>query len=215
MRVAEVRPGMKGFGRSVFLGTAIQQFDVEVVSILHNFNPKGDVILIRCHGQGLEHSEAIAGMSGSPIYLYDDTGKARMIGAFAYGWPLQKDPLAGVQPIEYMLKLPVGMPATPPATQPSNANVSLNTTWKLSDCVMLPGMSKPPAGYPLGAWDKFVPPTNLSSGSSFGLQPLATPLMVSGMSPALLAEIDAGVSRRRTDADAGRRRGVCGATHQS
>ena len=28
-----------------------------------------------------------------------------MIGAFAYGWPLMKDPVGGVQPIEYMLEL--------------------------------------------------------------------------------------------------------------
>ena len=33
-------------------------------------------------------------------------GTHRMIGAFAYGWPLTKDPVAGVQPIEYMLTLP-------------------------------------------------------------------------------------------------------------
>ena len=30
MRVAEVRPGMKGYGLSVFSGTKIEPFDVEV-----------------------------------------------------------------------------------------------------------------------------------------------------------------------------------------
>src|SRR5579871_5577775 len=47
MRVSEVRPGMTGYGLTVFKGDAIERFDVEVVSILHNFNPKGDVVLIR------------------------------------------------------------------------------------------------------------------------------------------------------------------------
>src|SRR3954462_8580619 len=47
-------------------------------------------------------------MSGSPIYLKDDQGRVRMCGAFAYGWPLTKDPVGGVQPIEYMLALPEG-----------------------------------------------------------------------------------------------------------
>jgi hypothetical protein len=117
MRVSEVRPGMTGYGLSVFQGTKIERFDVEVVSILKNFNPKYDVILIRCHGANLEHTGAIAGMSGSPIYLRDDAGRDRMIGAFAYGWPLQKDPVAGVQPIEYMLRLPEAK-GTAPATQP-------------------------------------------------------------------------------------------------
>src|SRR5271170_7794013 len=106
MRVSEVRPGMTGYGLSVFQGTKIERFDVEVVSVLKNFNPKYDVILIRCSGQNLEHTGPIAGMSGSPIYLHDDAGRDRMIGAFAYGWPQQKDPIAGVQPVEYMLNLP-------------------------------------------------------------------------------------------------------------
>ena len=50
MRVSEVRPGMKGYGLSVFYGTKIEKFDVEVVSILKNFNPKCDVVLITCKG---------------------------------------------------------------------------------------------------------------------------------------------------------------------
>src|ERR1700709_109523 len=44
MRVSEVRPGMKGYGVSVFYGTKLERFDVEVVSILKNFNPKTDVV---------------------------------------------------------------------------------------------------------------------------------------------------------------------------
>ena len=110
MRVSEVKVGMKGYGLSVFRGTKIERFDVEVLSILQNFNPKYDVVLITCTGANLEHTGAIAGMSGSPIYLRDEAGRERMIGAFAYGWPLAKDPIAGVQPIEYMLKLPTTDP---------------------------------------------------------------------------------------------------------
>src|SRR5437763_161052 len=110
MRISEVKPGMKGYGLSVFSGTKIEKFDVEVVSVLKNFNPKYDVVLINCKGQNLEHTGAIAGMSGSPVFLKDDQGRDRMIGAFAYGWPLTKDPMAGVQPIEYMLTLPLEKP---------------------------------------------------------------------------------------------------------
>src|SRR5690349_19428702 len=74
MRVAEVKPGMKGYGLSVFKGTEIERFDCEVISVLRNFNPKGDVVLIRCSGKNLEHTGAVAGMSGSPIFLKDDAG---------------------------------------------------------------------------------------------------------------------------------------------
>src|SRR4051812_22007436 len=103
MRVSDVREGMTGYGLSVFKGTQIERFDVKVLSVLKNFNPKYDVVLISCKGANLEHTGPIAGMSGSPIFLKCADGKDRMLGAFAYGWPLMKDPVAGVQPIEYML----------------------------------------------------------------------------------------------------------------
>src|SRR5213075_2084279 len=106
MRVSEIKPGMKGYGLSVFRGTKIERFDAEVISILRNFNPKLNVILVRLSGQNLEHTGGIAGMSGSPIYLKDEEGRERLAGAFAYGWPMGKDPVGGVQPIEYMLALP-------------------------------------------------------------------------------------------------------------
>src|SRR5687768_11821666 len=66
MRVSEVRPGMKGYGLSVFMGTKIERFEVEVVSVLHNFNPKYDVVLIKCRGANLELTGAVAGRSGPP-----------------------------------------------------------------------------------------------------------------------------------------------------
>ncbi len=203
MHVSEVKPGMTGYGLSVFQGTKIERFDVEVLSILKNFNPKYDVVLIRCHGANLEHTGAIAGMSGSPIYLKDDAGRERMIGAFAYGWPLQKDPIAGVQPIEYMLQLPAIKPAATQA-QGSGAREGRGTdgerpaaaerarSWSLSDVVLLPGMKSAPANYPLAEWGKFTPnPNLLATGSDEArMQPLATPLMTAGLPPRVMAEME-------------------------
>src|SRR5688500_3696684 len=115
MRVSEVRPGMKGYGLSVFSGTKIDRFDVEVLSVLHNFNPKYDVVLIKCRGANMELTGAVAGMSGSPVFLKDESGRERMIGAFAYGWPMTKEPVAGVQPIEYMLSISADRKTDAPA----------------------------------------------------------------------------------------------------
>ena len=107
MHTAEVAPGMKGYGLSVFHGTKIERFNVEVISVLRNqVGADHNIVLIRCSGQGLEHSGAIEGMSGSPIYLTDAAGHDRMIGAFALGWENSKDPIAGVRPIEEMLSVP-------------------------------------------------------------------------------------------------------------
>jgi hypothetical protein len=44
--LSEVKPGMKGYGKTVFSGTTPESFDVEVISTLHNFRPNMDLILI-------------------------------------------------------------------------------------------------------------------------------------------------------------------------
>src|SRR5690606_16409431 len=135
------------------------RFEVEVVSILKNFNPQGDVILIRCHGANLEHTGPIAGMSGSPIYLKDEAGKYRLVGAFAYGWPLMKDPIAGVQPIEYMLKLNTRPTATMPATTPTSTAMQPHpqtvgpVRWSIGDIVWPAGTQPATKGLPLLHWN--------------------------------------------------------------
>ena len=150
MHVSEVKPGMTGYGLTVFSGTKIEKFDVEVISILKNFNPQYDVVLIRCKDSRLEHTGSIQGMSGSPIFLKDDSGRERMIGAFAYGWPMTKDPIAGVQPIEYMLDLPPAPPRAATdgrrttAQQPGKLeSSSAPITWSLIDADLLPHFARP------------------------------------------------------------------------
>ncbi|MBW2403510.1 MAG: hypothetical protein JRF42_06815, partial [Deltaproteobacteria bacterium] len=46
IHVDEIRPGMKGYGLSVFRGTEPERFDVEVIDVLRNFRPNQDLILI-------------------------------------------------------------------------------------------------------------------------------------------------------------------------
>jgi hypothetical protein len=96
--LAEVQPGMVGEARTVFQGTAPESFKVRVVSILRNFLPKQDIILVRAEDPRLEKSGIAAGMSGSPVYI-----AGKLMGAIAYGWSFAKEPLAGVTPIECML----------------------------------------------------------------------------------------------------------------
>lgn len=200
MRVSEVRRGMKGYGLSVFEGTKIEKFDVEVLSVLKNFNPQTDVVLIKCDGDYLKHTGSIAGMSGSPIFLKDGQGRFRMIGAFAYGWPLTKDPVAGVQPIEYMLKLPVGQALTArgsihPTTQPGReggepvgAAQHTGLSWSMTRAGLIPFWK------PLVIKDSATRGTDLTAGSRLGedaprLEPLTTPLMVGGLSPEMLKQV--------------------------
>jgi hypothetical protein len=102
----ELRPGMTGYGRTVMSGTEIKTFDFEVISVMKNsWAPKQSVILVRCSGLNLDHTSIIGGMSGSPCYVTGEDGKERMIGAVAYGWMFNKDPLCGLQPITQMLEV--------------------------------------------------------------------------------------------------------------
>jgi hypothetical protein len=100
MTVDEIKPGMKGTGRSVFFGTEVKEFGVEVVDVMRHVLPRGDLILCRLSGQGLEESGVVAGMSGSPVYI-----DGRLIGAVAYAWAFAKEPLAGVTPAAQMLRI--------------------------------------------------------------------------------------------------------------
>ena len=185
MRVSEVREGMTGYGLSVFKGTKIERFDVKVLSVLKNFNPKYDVVLIDCKGANLEHTGAIAGMSGSPIFLKDDSGRERMIGAFAYGWPMVKDPIAGVQPIEYMLGIKESKDTDGGGDQTLGKadGRSKKKLWSLADCRMdLRAMVKGRESTAMRVRGL------LGDGERPRLMPLATPLMTAGISPKVLAD---------------------------
>lgn len=100
MPLAEVSPGMRGVGRTVFRGTSIDTFGVEVLGVLDTGLPRNHMILARVSGQGLERAGIVAGMSGSPVFV-----EGRLIGALAFGWPFSTEPIAGITPIEEMLDL--------------------------------------------------------------------------------------------------------------
>jgi hypothetical protein len=120
LRPEQLRPGMKGYGLSVFKGTKPERFEVEIVGVLNNAMPKQDMILIRPTGQNLEKHRTVAGMSGSPIYI-----DGKLIGALAYGWNFETDPLVGVTPIHNMLaeiNKPIGATPAAPASAGPGAN---------------------------------------------------------------------------------------------
>lgn len=101
MPLSEVRAGMKGTGKTVFSGTRIEEFQVEVLGVLENTGPKQSIILGRLSGGPLAHSGVLQGMSGSPVYV-----NGWLIGAVATAFAFSKDPIAGIRPIEEMLRRP-------------------------------------------------------------------------------------------------------------
>ncbi|EGO62957.1 SpoIVB peptidase S55 domain-containing protein [Acetonema longum] len=101
MPVEEVQPGMHGIGKTVVAGASIEEFGVEVLGVMKNKGPAGDVILVRTYGDLIERTGGIAqGMSGSPVYI-----NGRLVGAIAYGWALTDHKVGMVTPIGDMLKI--------------------------------------------------------------------------------------------------------------
>jgi hypothetical protein len=92
-RVDDVRPGMKGVGRTVIKGTKVETFQAEVLGVLKNTSPGRDLIVCRLSGLDLDKTGVIAGMSGSPVYIEN-----KLLGAVAYAWPYGKEPIAGITP---------------------------------------------------------------------------------------------------------------------
>jgi hypothetical protein len=105
--VAEVKPGMKGTAKTVFRGVEITEFSIEVIGVLPKFDLGGDLVLIRAlDGPLIERgSGVVGGMSGSPVYL-----DGRLLGAIAYSWTFEKEPIGGVTPMESMLSAYVEKP---------------------------------------------------------------------------------------------------------
>jgi hypothetical protein len=100
--VSQIHAGMRGVAYTVFEGVKPESMEVEVLGVLHNVNgPKGDIILVRLHGQKVEYTGVVAGMSGSPVYL---DGKLAGALAFRIG-EFSKEPIAGITPIADMLEI--------------------------------------------------------------------------------------------------------------
>ncbi len=96
----DVTPGLRGIGKTVFSGDRIEEFQVEVLGVLENIGPKQSLILARLSGGPLEKTGVLQGMSGSPVYI-----DGRLAGAVALAFPFAKEPIAGIRPIEEMVRV--------------------------------------------------------------------------------------------------------------
>ncbi|HET6204773.1 MAG TPA: hypothetical protein VFI25_18420 [Planctomycetota bacterium] len=154
--LAKVKPGMRGYMRTVLRGSTIEQFDLEVIDVLPRFLPREDVVLVRVlgkssvSGQEIEHIGILHGMSGSPVYLQDpEDGEWKCLGALAFGFSgFPKDPITGITPLETMLR----------------------------------ERDRPLSPDPLAGGSKEPTPPSGKPGGGAGLRPLATPVFLSGFS---------------------------------
>ncbi|PYV45614.1 MAG: hypothetical protein DMG06_01730 [Acidobacteria bacterium] len=96
----QVKPGMKGMGKTVFHGDKVEEFQVEILGVLDNIAPRQSAILARLSGGPLESTGVMGGMSGSPVYI-----DGKMVGAVAFSFPFSKEAIAGITPIQQMVDI--------------------------------------------------------------------------------------------------------------
>ncbi|MGZ5494489.1 MAG: SpoIVB peptidase S55 domain-containing protein [Thermoanaerobaculia bacterium] len=114
MPLSQVKAGMKGYGLTVFEGSKVEKFDVEIIGVLNQIGPGQDLILGRVDSPVVRRGGVLAGMSGSPIYI-----DGKVIGALAYAWQFAKEPVAGITPIEEMLRIADAGGTSPNAVLPA------------------------------------------------------------------------------------------------
>jgi len=96
--LAEVRPGMQAIGKTVFNGSLIEEFQVEILGVLENAGPKQSLVLARLSGGPLASTGVLQGMSGSPVYI-----GGRLLGAVAMTFAYSKEPIAAIRPIQDLI----------------------------------------------------------------------------------------------------------------
>lgn len=171
MPISQIKPGMKGIGKTVFAGTEIEQFEFEVLDIIPNFRAKRDLILVKLIGDEVEYSGVVAGMSGSPMYI-----DGKLVGALAYRLGIfLKDPIAGITPIEQMLEILE-------QEKVRNEELAFQRGFNEQYVDMAMGMTA-------ASLDNFVPPElkkNASTNEVAEITPLEVPLIFSGFENSVL-----------------------------
>lgn len=170
--IDQIQPGMKGIAYTIFSGDTVEPMDLEVIGILHNaLGPKQDVILVQMHGEKVEHSGVVAGMSGSPVYF-----NGKLAGALSLKLGIfTKEAIGGVTPIQNIFDIQNSLPASP-ATLPAIPTRSSATATD----------GAPAAGMKIEIPADILRRAPLGAGNY--LTPIETPLIATGISPEALVQ---------------------------
>jgi len=169
-KVEDLRPGMKGIGKTCYRGSKPEEFQVEILGVMRGIGPGTNAVLARFSGGPMEQIGVFEGMSGSPVYI-----DGKLLGAVAFSFAFAKEAIGGITPITQM----VDAFKENPGGTPGGARVILKKS-------MLWQYLLPPSQAGMKSDDPFVTPpeirlqapTALSPGHA--LIPIATPLALGG-----------------------------------
>jgi hypothetical protein len=174
--VGQIRPGMKGVGQTVMVGTKLEEFGAEVLGVMRDVSPGRDMVLCRLTGCNLEHAGIIQGMSGSPIYI-----DGKLLGAVAFAWEFAKDPIAGVTPFSQMCQYVRSNDRRIAAESKSRAGGKFHAA-SFGVPLLIDGLVDEAPISPLSSSQ----PITVSGGGIGGMTPIVTPLAASGFGPRAL-----------------------------
>lgn len=186
----QVYPGLKGIGKTVVQGTEIEEFDVEVITVIRQPAPVPAMVMVHVSGDAIDRSGGIAsGMSGSPVYI-----DGMLLGAISYAYEYSDHRVGLVTPAGPMLDLMNSL-AAPELAVPEGfqkiaapvavSGISGRSLNKLREVLepfnlqLIPGVS--------GAADE-MPAVELEPGSAFAVQLLRGDFQVSAFGT--ITEVD-------------------------
>jgi hypothetical protein len=172
-----LRPGMKGIGKTCFQGTQPEEFQVEILGVLHGVNPGSSVVLAKFSGDRLESTGIFEGMSGSPVFI-----DGKLLGAVAYSFAFAKEAIGGITPITQMVQA-----FNEISNLPSGIKI-VRRKGRLWDYRLpLPATGRASAGDSITPDESKQRPL-LTEYGGHALIPIATPLNMAGFQPEVLKE---------------------------
>jgi hypothetical protein len=172
-RLDDLKPGMKGVGRTVFQGTTPEEFQVEILGLMRGIGPGTNAVLARFSGGPLAHTGVFEGMSGTPVFI-----DGKLLGAVAFSFEFSKEAIGGITPITQMVDAFAGGGAA--AESGPRIQLKKSMLW---DYMLAPpeaaGRSNLLARVPLD----LRPQQFMARFGGHSLVPIATPLSLGGFAP--------------------------------
>jgi hypothetical protein len=178
-KLEDLKPGMKGIGKTCYQGSKPEEFQVEILGVMKGISPGANAVLAKFSGGPLGSTGVFEGMSGSPVFI-----DGKLLGAVAFSFAFPKEAIGGITPISQMVDA---------FTEGDQAGVSgpriilkRSMLWDYIEKLRRPDTVSP------AALANFLPESGtalIPAAAGFGshaLIPIATPLNLSGFSPEAL-----------------------------
>ncbi len=180
MPVSEISPGMKGIGKTVFHGTQIETFQVDIIDIVKGEGGVSHFILASLGGDKIKESGGISeGMSGSPVYIDD-----RLIGAVSYTWEMSEHNLCLVTPIQEMLEI---------LNLPYNNSHTISQEYKINNSLWFTGEKANEIKVKNSMKNNNFP--ELAGREDFIFYPVVSPIIINGIKGRTLERLSSSLKK--------------------